>query len=153
PYPFPSPATSPHTGIPTLMAIESYDLVPIAPLPVIDKLIASYNADTNPARVTGLFNLPFGMKAATLWDNAKDHTRPGASIALNQPGFDTARTTGGMQIAIIAGSPDTGDDFETPGFKGATIQTRNLIDLLTGTIPVDDDGKPLSVLGPVVDTI
>lgn len=153
PYPFPSPATSPDTGIPTQMAIESYDLVPIAPLPVIDKLITSYNADATPARVAGMFNLPFGMKASALWDNAKDLTRPGASIALNQPGFEATRTTGGMQIAIIARSPDIGDDFETPGFKGTTIQTRNLIDLLTGTIPVDGDGNPLSVLGPVVDTI
>ena len=153
PYPFPSPATSPRTGIPTLMAVESYDLVPIAPRPVIDKFLSAYNADTGPGRIAGLFNLPFGMIAAALWDNAKDKTRPGASLNLNQPEFDTARVTGGIQVAVIASSPDAGDEFETAGFKGATIQTRNLIELLTGNVPVDDEGHPLSVLGPVVDTI
>lgn len=153
PYPFPSPATSPDTGSPTLLAIESFDLVPIAPRPVIDNFFSAYSDDTHPARAVGLFNLPFGMKAAALWDNANDPTRPGASIAQNQPEFDTARATGGIQIAIIASSPDKGDEFETAGFKGATIQTRNLIELLTGSVPVDDEGKPLSVLGPVVDTI
>jgi len=151
--PFPSPATSPHTGSPTLMAIESYDLVPIAPLPVIDKFLAAYNDDAHPSRAVGLFNLPFGMKAAALWDNAKDPTKQGASIARNQPEFNTALTTGGIQIAIIASSPDRGDQQETPGFKGATIQTRNLIELLTGAIPVDGMGRPLSVLGPAVDII
>jgi hypothetical protein len=153
PYPFPSPATSPDTGDPAVLAMDVYEMIPIAPKPVLKKLIAAYNDATSPARVAGLFTLPFGMKAGALWDNAHDSSRPGASISLNQPKFAAANVEGGLQISVLATSPDVGDAFETAGFKGATIQTRNLIDLLTGAIVLDDNGNPLSVLGPVVDTI
>lgn len=153
PYPFPSPATSPDTGDPTLIGTTVYELVPIAPRPVVDKIVNSYNDKANPSKVAGLFTLPFGMKAAALWDNASDKSKQGASISFNQPKFEDAKVEGGIQIAVIATTPDVGDTFETAGFKGATIQTRNLIELLTGNIPLDDEGKPLSVLGPVVDTI
>lgn len=122
-----------------------YELVPIAPRPVVDKIITAYNNETNPARVAGLFTLPFGMKAAALWDNAFDNSKQGASISLNQPKFEKDKVEGGIQISVLATSPDVGDDFETAGFKGATIQTRNLIELLTGTIPLDDEGKPLRI--------
>lgn len=153
PYPFPSPATSPDTGIPTLMAIENFKLVPIAPRPIIDNFLAAYNDEAHGAKAAGLFNLPFGMKAAAVWEKSKDVALPRALIDLNQPEFDAAQVTGGIQLVILAISPNVGDEFETAGYRGATIQTRNLIDLLTGTVPVDDEGKPLSVLGPVVDTI
>jgi hypothetical protein len=153
PYPFPSPATSPDTGNPTLIGTDVYQLVPIAPRPVVNKIVTVYNDETNPARVAGLFTLPFGMSAAALWDNAFDNSQPGAAISFNQPKFDADKVVGGIQISVLATSPDVGDDFETAGFKGATIQTRNLVELLTGIIPLDDNGKPLSVLGPVVDTI
>jgi hypothetical protein len=153
PYPFPSPATSPDTGSPTLIAIDNFKLVPIAPRPVIDNFLSAYNDEAQPGAAAALFNLPFGMKAAALWQKPKDTALPRALIDLNQPEFDTTRVVGGIQLEIVATSPNVGDQFETPGFRGATIQTRNLIDLLTGTIPVDDEGKPLSVLGPVVDTI
>ncbi|MCL4294580.1 MAG: hypothetical protein KJ077_02585 [Anaerolineae bacterium] len=153
PYPFPSPATSPDTGAPTIIGTEVYDLVPIAPRAVVNKIITAYNHKTNPAKVAGLFTLPFGMKVVALWDNAFDNSKQGASISLNQPKFEKDKVEGGIQISVLATSPDIGDDFETAGFKGATIQTRNLIELLTGNIPLDDEGKPLSVLGPVVDTI
>jgi hypothetical protein len=153
PYPFPSPATFPDTGSPTFIAIDSFKLVPIAPRPIIDNFLSAYNDKTQPGRATALFNLPFGMKAAAFLQKPKDNTLPGATIDLNQPEFDTAQVAGGIQLEIVATSPNVGDQFETPGFRGATIQLRNLIDLLTGTVPVDDEGKPLSVLGPVVDTI
>lgn len=153
PYPFPSPATSPDTGSPTLIAVDSFKLVPIAPRPVVENFLSAYNDEAQPGRAAALFNLPFGMKAAALWQKPKDTALPRALIDLNQPEFDTAKVMGGIQLEIVATSPNLGDDFETPGFRGATIQTRNLIDLLTGTVPVDDEGKPLSVLGPVVDTI
>lgn len=151
PYPFPSPATSPDTGSPTLIATASFQLVPIAPKTVIDKFIQEYNNNSKP--MAALFSLPFGMKAAALLDNPNDATQPGATVGYNSPVFDTPGLTGGIQLSVIATTPNTGPDFESPHFKGATIQTRNLIELLTGAIPLDDDGKPLSVLGPVVDTI
>ncbi|HZQ21914.1 MAG TPA: hypothetical protein VFA89_03875 [Terriglobales bacterium] len=153
PYPFPSPATSPDTGSPTLIAIDNFKFIPIAPRPVIENFLSAYNDETQPGRAAALFNLPFGMTAVALWQKPKDTALPRALIDLNQPEFETTRVVGGIQLEIVATSPTIGDEFETPGFRGATIQTRNLIDLLTGTIPVDDEGKPLSVLGPVVDTI
>jgi hypothetical protein len=153
PHPFPSPATSPDTGDPTLIGSDVYELVPIAPKPVATKIVDSYNNQTKPASVASLFSLPFGMKAVALWNNAFDPAKPGASISFNQPKFEKDKVEGGIQISVLATSPDVGDNFETAGFQGATIQLRNLIELLTGTIPLDDEGKPLSVLGPVVDTI
>ena len=153
PHPFPSPATSPDTGDPTIMGTMSYKLVPIAPKPVIEKFLSEYNDPADPQKLAMLFSLPFGMNAAALLDNAKDPTNQGARVSYNQPAFDKQKVKGGLQITMMATSPESGPDAESPGFKGATIQTRNLIDLLTGTIPLDEEGKPLSVLGPVVDTI
>ncbi|MCU1265454.1 MAG: hypothetical protein JWM21_1772 [Acidobacteria bacterium] len=152
PYPFPSPATSPNTGDPTIIATESYRLVPITPKQVVDTFIAEYN-EPDSRRMAARFSLPFGMESTALLQNPHDASKPGAQVAYNGPDFDDPQVSGGLQISIIATSPQIGPAFESPHFKGATIQTRNLIELLTGSIPLDDDGKPLSVLGPVVDTI
>lgn len=153
PYPFPSPATSPNTGDPTIIGTESYELVPIAPKPVIDKFLEQYNKPGDPQKMAALFSLPFGMKSVALADNPSDVSKQGAKVSINSPSFAEQNFEGGIQISVIATSPDSGPNAESPGLKGATIQTRNLIDLLTGTIPLDDEGKPLSVLGPVVDSI
>ncbi|HYF31646.1 MAG TPA: hypothetical protein VD993_11045 [Chitinophagaceae bacterium] len=153
PHPFPSPATSEDTGDPTIVGSESYELVPIAPIPVIDKFIEEYNDAGQPKKMAALFSLPFGMKAVAYLDNAHDTTQPGAQVSYNDPVFDRMQAKGGLQISVMATAVDSGPTVESPHFKGATIQTRNLIDLLTGIIPLDDEGKPLSVLGPVVDTI
>ncbi len=153
PYPFPSPVTSPDTGDPTIFGTESFDLVPIAPKPVIEKFLSAYNDAVHPKRMAALFSLPFGMKAVVQLENPSDKTKEGAQVGYNVPAFDDQKLAGGLQISVTATSPDSGADFESPKFTGATIQTRNLIDLLTGTIPLDDNGNPLSVLGPVVDII
>ena len=153
PYPFPSPATSATTGDPTLVATESYRLVPITPTQVVDTFVQDYAEPDDPKRMAALFSLPFGMQAFATLENPDDSSRPGAVVEYNRPDFDSPRVTGGLQISVIATSPDSGPAFESPHLPGATVQTRDLIELLTGSIPVDDDGKPLSVLGPVVDTI
>ncbi len=148
PYPFPSPATSPDTGDPTIIGTTSYELVPIAPKPVIEKFLATYNDKVKPQKMGALFSLPFGMKAAAVLDNASDPTKQGAEVSVNNPHFDDQKLQGALQITVLATSPNSGPNDESPGFKGATIQTRNLIDLFGGNIPLG-----LSVLGPVVDTI
>ena len=153
PYPFPSPVTSPTTGDPALVGSESYRLVPITPTEVVDAFVRDYNDPAEHKRMTALFSLPFGMKAVALLANPDDRSRPGATVEYNRPAFVSPEVKGGLQISVVASSPDSGADVESPGFPGATIQTRNLIDLLTGSIPTDTEGKPLSVLGPVVDTI
>lgn len=153
PYPFPSPVASQTTGDPTLVGTESYRLVPITPLQVVEAFIGDYNDPAKPERMAALFSLPFGMKAAALLEHPHGLPQPGAIVQYNRPDFSNPHVTGGLQISLIATSDHIGPAFESPHFPGATIQTRNLIELLTGSIPLDNDGKPLSVLGPVVDTI
>ncbi|HCG02009.1 MAG TPA: hypothetical protein DEV93_15880 [Chloroflexi bacterium] len=153
PYPFPSPVTSETTGDPTLIGTDAYKLVPIAPLQVVEAFLSEYNDAAASARLGALFSLPFGMKAAALLQRPHNVFQRGAIVRYNRPEFTTPQVTGGLQVSIIAGSSLFGLQSESPHFSGATIQTRNLIELLTGAIPVDADGKPLSVLGPVVDTI
>lgn len=149
PYPFPSPAASANTGDPTLIATESYKLVPIAPIPVIGNLVATYNDPLDPKRAAARFNLPFGMKAAALLSDPQDITKKGsAAVALNQPAFTRQKMTGGIQIKVTANYvPALPDLEETPALKGATIQTRNLVD------PSSNVPLGLSVLGPDVDDI
>lgn len=148
PYPFPSPATSPDTGDPTIIGTQCFDLVPVAPKPVIDKFLTAYNDKVQPKKMATLFSLPFGMKAIAVLDNANDVTKPGAEVIYNSPDFGDQKLTGGLQITVLATSPNSGSDVESPELKGATIQTRNLLDLFGGNVPLN-----LSVLGPVVDTI
>ena len=151
PFPFPSPATPPDK--PTLMETESYALVPIAPQPLVGELVKAYNAPGESKRIATLFSLPFGMLAAAALDNPFDTTKRGAQVELNAPEFPDASVRGGIQIRVVATSPFTDPKAESPRFRGATIQLRNLVELLTGNVPLDDEGKPLSVLGPVVDTV
>lgn len=148
PYPFPSPVTSPDTGDPTIIGTQSFDLVPIAPKPVIDKFLSAYNDKVQPKKMAALFSLPFGMKAAAVLDNASDTTKPGAEITYNRPDFTDQKLTGGLQITVLATSPLSGLKNPSASLKGATFQTRNLINLFGGNIPLN-----LSVLGTVVDTI
>jgi hypothetical protein len=151
PYPFPSPVTSNDTGVPTIIGTESYDLVPIAPIDVIKKYLDSYNAPAGSKSMTSIFSLPFGMESIAKFENPDDPTLKGVQVSINAPVFKNYQ--GGIQIKVLATSPSEGPQYESPGFTGATIQLRNLVDLLTGNVPLDNDGNPLSVLGPAVDTI
>jgi hypothetical protein len=151
PYPFPSPVTSNGTGPPTLIASDSAALVAIAPIPVIDRYLADYNDATASSPMVSIFSLPFGMEALAFFNNPNDATQAGVQLSLNAPLFNNY--TGGIQIKVLATGPNIGAQYESPGFTGATIQLRNLVDLLSGSVPVDADGNPLSVLGPAVDTI
>ena len=153
PYPFPSPTTSPDTGDPTIIGTTSFKLVPIAPKPVMETFRSEYNDPLVSQNMALLFSLPFGMKTVALIDNPTETTKQGAMVSYNQPEFIKQNMKGALQLTILATSPDSGTDAESPGFKGAAIQTRNLIELLSGVIPLDDNGNPLSVLGPVVDSI
>ncbi|HEV2483567.1 MAG TPA: hypothetical protein VGS79_28070 [Puia sp.] len=149
---FPLFTGSDDTGLPTIVGTESYQLVPIAPRPVIRTFVDQYNAAT-PQSLAMLFSLPFGMNAAAILDNPNDPTQQGATFGYNQPVFTTPQNLeGGLQLSVIATSPDSGAQAESPHLKGATIQTRNLIDWATG-LPAMGNGQQLSALGPDVDTI
>ena len=143
--PFPSPVAFWDDGGPTVMGSTSVSLVPIAPIPAINAILASYQAG-NPAAV--LFTLPFGMKAvATLPRPTKigvlPEPRPG--LTMLQPSFTSQALLGGRQISMtaarflleLAGS-------SSPSLPGATVQLRNLVD--PNLTPLD-----LSILGNAVD--
>ncbi len=143
--PFPSPVAFWDDGGPTVMGSTSVSLVPIAPIPAINAILASYQAG-NPAAV--LFTLPFGMKAvATLPRPVKigllPEPRPG--LTMLQPSFSSQALLGGRQMSMtaarflleLAGSP-------SPSLPGATVQLRNLVD--PNLNPLD-----LSILGNAVD--
>jgi len=140
------------TGLPTIVGTESYQLVPIAPRPVIKTFVDQYNTAT-PQSLAMLFSLPFGMNATAILDNPNDPTQQGATLGYNQPVFNSPQNLeGGLQLSVIATSPDSGAQAESPHLKGATIQTRNLIDWATG-LPAIANGQQLSALGPDVDFI
>lgn len=150
PYPFPSPAYSLDTGDPAVISQSlAYHLTPVTPLAAIDSLISSFR-DQHPdenRRSAALINLPFGMKALLRLEKKLDHgvLYKTADVEYNQPFFKKFELRGGVQISLTAAPLNTNAS-ETPGFAGATIQTRNLADK-------NNDVLGLSVLGPLVDTI
>ena len=46
--PFPSPMTFPNSGPPTTMTVRSVQLVPVAPAPALDNLVANFTTSTTP---------------------------------------------------------------------------------------------------------
>lgn len=145
--PFPSPVAFWDDGGPTVMGSTTVNLVPVAPIPVINEILASYRSG-NPAAV--LFTLPFGMKAvATLPRPSKigNFPVPRPGLALNQPSFSSQSLTGGRQVSMTAAHPlfELGGS-QSPSLPGATIQLRNLVS--PGLNPLD-----LSILGNPVDPI
>ncbi|MDR4498703.1 MAG: hypothetical protein MRK02_12415 [Candidatus Scalindua sp.] len=150
PYPFPSPAHSLDTGDPAVLSqVPSYHLIPVTPQAAIQNLITSFrevNFQEN-QRSTALINLPFGMKSLIRLEQffTMGTWSRNAKIEYNQPHFKKDELTGGTQISLSAISLDTTSS-ETPGFTGATIQTRNLVDK-------NNDVLGLSVLGFAVDTV
>jgi hypothetical protein len=161
PFPFPSPLLSADDGGSTLIGVNTVNLVPIAPRPVLEQIVSEFNSDTDSKLVAALFTLPFGMKAIARlkkvnFDQIQDDILPlrGSELALNQPNFPDRNLIGGLQLSAIATLNPLFKEFveESPYLKGATIQLRNGVDR-TGVPFVDDNGVPLSVLGPAVDVI
>ena len=148
--PFPSPVAFWDDGGPTVMASPSVDLVPIAPIPVINQILSSYQSG-NPAAV--LFTLPFGMKAvATLPKPFKvgpiPMPRPGLTMV--QPTFTAQNIAGGRQVSMTAARAlleVLGSSAASPTLPGATVQLRNLIN------PTTLAALDLSMLGNSVDPV
>jgi hypothetical protein len=100
--PFPSPLTYASSGSPTALAANSVTLVPIAPRPAIDALLAAYHA-TPPSAVAARFTLPFGIVAVAELHRSRIVTLPSPSISQVQPRFSASNLEGGDQISIRAG--------------------------------------------------
>jgi hypothetical protein len=161
PFPFPSPFLTDDDGGPTLIGVNTVSLVPIAPRPVLEQLVTEFNTETDNKRVAALFTLPFGMTAVARlkkvnFEQIDDDILKlrGSELALNQPKFPDHKLTGGLQLSATATINPLFKEFieESPYLEGATIQLRNGVND-AGVPLVDDNGVPLSILGPAVDAI
>ena len=147
--PFPSPVAFQDDGGPTMFGSSDVTLVPVAPAPVLDRLLSAYEGGEVTAAV--LFTLPFGMKAvATLPKRSIPHPVGifPPSLSSIRPNFNTKTLSGGRQISLMAGVKPEFPGGPSPSLPGATVQLRNLVDR-TGNPSV----PPLSILGPSVDQI
>jgi hypothetical protein len=149
PKPFPSPAYSLDTGDPAVIyAYSSYHLVPVTPLAAVHNLVKSFrDLPLEDQRANALINLPFGMKAFFKLEQVVDQgvVYKKVTINNNQPHFKKLALQGGNQLNIEVHLPHNDPTQESPGFSGATIQTRNLIE--------NNNALGLSVLGLTVDEI
>ncbi len=108
---FPQPLLSKNDGGPLEMGVadDTVHLVPMAPRPVLQEMIAIAARETASAAIK--FTLPFGIKAVAAI--ADDLLLPRPSVALNQPVFGPL--AGGLQISMRASTPE--------GMPGGAIQT------------------------------
>ena len=149
PYPFPSPAGFLDDGGPTLWGANDVTLVPVAPAPLFQQVINSYDG----GKAAGaFFTLPFGMAAVVAIPERPEMAlpffrRPGLTPV--QPSFSPQNMSGGLQMSLTAPSSFFIKTVDSPSLPGATVQKRNLVDQSGNSA----GSPPLSVLGPAVDTI
>lgn len=150
---FPSPADSLDTGDPAILrTLISYELIPLTPAAVTADFVRSFSEQVPASEQRGMayINLPFGLKSVLRLQHRYDHSVPewGIRVENNRPEFKRQKLTGAHQLSLAAFHYGNFDPSETesPGFPGATIQTRNLIDRY-------GQSTGLSVLGPLVDSI
>ena len=123
---FPPELMSRTDGGPSRFAITSGTLVPVAPIPVIDTLVAEYNAERD-RTLAARFTLPFGLVAAATLRKETNTFIPifdSPHVRAVRPSFSTENCTGGRQISLTpavhilqtVNAPD-------PGLPGITTQT------------------------------
>ncbi len=127
---FPTPMASAGDGGPTLIGANSVTLVPVAPRPLLDQIVDEFN-QTPSVSAAAMLTLPFGMVATARLEKPATAADKGADLALNQPATADGAYKGGLQLAMRAISPHAGPNHESPGFEGATFQTRNGVDPAT----------------------
>ena len=99
--PFPSPLTYADSGVPTTLAASSVTLVPIAPRPAIDALLAAYHGSP-PSAVSMRFTLPFGIVANARFERARVIIASSVSLSEVAPQFTEQNLTGGDQLSVRA---------------------------------------------------
>jgi hypothetical protein len=145
--PFDSPLTFPDCGGATVLGSDSVALVPIAPRPAIDALVAAYHSGSPPTKVAARFTLPFGIVAFA--EIRRATTLSGLSPFFGEvtPTFTSADLTGGDQLSIRAAVERFflfGAGGESPSLPGTAVQVHNA--MLNG-VPVND-----TVISPITDT-
>ena len=124
--PFPSPLGSADDGGPMLMGINTVNLVPISPAPVVIDLVREFRRKEITTRAAALFTLPFGMKAvAAPLRQPPEQLMRGACLDIARPAFPAENLTGALQVMLAAIDPLSSPTVESPYLPGATVQTRN----------------------------
>jgi hypothetical protein len=115
----------PDDGGPTRILNDGVEVVPIAPLPVVDYLVRDFAG-----RVDGftgaLFALPFGLKAFAEFSRRNQFqpgVLPGAKVAVEHHGYEGGTLAGGLQLRVDAPPHPR----QSPIFKGSTFQLDNVL--------------------------
>jgi hypothetical protein len=128
-----NPFVFPDDGGPTVVGANTVHLVPMAPQPLFDDIVAAIDGGATGA---AMFTLPFGM-----WATAQVH-KPGAVMTGIRPQFSAPKLDGGLQLSLQnhgAALINT----EDPTLPGAAVQLSTL----------QSDGKDENVLGDSVQNI
>lgn len=135
----------PNDGGSTRLLNTSEESVALAPIPLTDFLVDTFDQDRN-FQSLALFTLPFGMKALALLKKHYDYegnSRKGNDFRFNSKSFDT-NLKGARQLEITGGEALV--EGESNMFMGSTIQIDNVLEL-------DGTAKGTSTLGRSVTKI
>ena len=122
--PFPSPLTYANSGQPVELGANSITLVPVAPRPAIDALLAAYN--TAHAEVAARFTLPFGIAAVATLQHSQFPIIPSPGFSEVQPSFSSNNLKGGDQISLRAARPlFLPSSGASPSLAGSAVQLHN----------------------------
>lgn len=115
----------PNDGGPTRLLSNSVELVPIAPIPVVEFLVQDFAHHPDNGFTGGLFTLPFGLRAFAEFSrrNQFDSALGGAELGFNRPEYESGTLVGGLQLRADAPKHPT----ESPIFKGSTLQMANVL--------------------------
>lgn len=124
--PFPPRLVSSTDGGPTRFAMPAANLVPVAPLPVLDTFLTEYNRQFD-LLLAARFTLPFGMVAvAELRRAFFDPLSSSPHFQSVRPGFPASGLSGGPQLTLVAPVPMLGwVGDHSPGLPGTTVQSNN----------------------------
>ncbi len=128
---FPTPLASADDGGPAVLVTPHMKLAASIPDLVVDGLIDAHQLGSDVAIAT---TLPFGMRAVMVLRGDSSPQRPADQMQRNEPDFKPQGgrpLRGALQLSLLAqGGKKTGK--EDPSFLGATWQTKNGVDLVSG---------------------
>ncbi|HJR08190.1 MAG TPA: hypothetical protein VJ842_13090 [Pyrinomonadaceae bacterium] len=118
----------PNDGGPTRIFNSSAEQVALAPIPLTDFLVETFDHDQNFFALT-LFTLPFGLKALALLKDKYESDqgpRDGTDLLFNSKSFEND-IKGARQLEMDAGDPLVlGED---KMFMGSTVQLNNVLEM------------------------
>ncbi len=135
----------PDDGGPTRLLNNSNESVALAPIPLTDFLVDTFDRDQK-FLALALFTLPFGMKALALLQKKYEYegnARKGNDFSLNSQSFET-NLKGARQLEITGGEALV--EGESNMFIGSTVQLNNVLEL-------DGTSRGASTLGRSVTKI